>query len=93
MKKIFAIATLGVLAVVSAQAQTTQRLTANKASEYALIYSLPRTAVDITIEAELTESAPGEFYNYANRHLGITDAIRAPRRTAAIKSVTVGTHG
>lgn len=93
MKKILAIATLGVLASVSASAQTTQRLTANKASEYALIYSLPRTAVDITIEAELTESTPGEFYNYANRHLGIADAIRTPGRKAAVKSVIVSTHG
>ena len=93
MKKILAIATLSLLAAGTAGAQTTQRLTAGKANEYALIYSLPRTAVDITIEAEITERTPGEFYNYANRHLGIADAIRTPERTARVKSVTVGTHG
>ena len=59
MKKILAIAAIGALTLQGAQAQTTQRLTANKASEYALIYSLPKTALDITVEAELTELEPG----------------------------------
>ena len=93
MKKILLYSAFAVLAFVPASAQNTQRLTANKASEYALIYSLPKTALDITLEAELTESTPGEFYNYANRHLGITDAIRKPARTATLRSVTVSTHG
>lgn len=78
---------------LSAAAQNTQKLTANKASEYGLIYSLPRTALDITIEAELSEEQPGEFYNYANRHLGISDAIRRPDRSARVLSATISTHG
>ena len=93
MKKILAIAAIGALTLQGAQAQTTQRLTANKASEYALIYSLPKTALDITVEAELTELEPGEFYNYANRHLGIADAIRRPGRKATVRSVVISTHG
>ncbi len=93
MKKIAIYTALAALAALPAAAQNTQRLTANKASEYALIYTLPKTALDITLEAEITESTPGEFYNYANRHLGITDAIRKPSRTATLRSVTVNTHG
>lgn len=93
MKKTITYAALALLAAIPAGAQTTQRLTANKASEYALIYSLPLTALDITLEAELTERTPGEFYNYANRHLGITDAIREPARSATLRSVTIATHG
>ncbi len=93
MKKILAISAISALAIMPVASQTAQRLTANKASEYALIYSLPVTALDITVEAELTERTPGEFFNYANRHLGITDAIREPGRSATVRSVTIGTHG
>ena len=93
MKKTIAIAALAAIFCGTAAAQTTQRLTANKASEYGLVYNLPKTAIDITIEAELTERMPGEFYNYANNRLGITDAIRRPSHTADIRSVTIGTHG
>lgn len=74
-------------------AQTTQRLTASKANEYGLIYSLPMTVIDITIEAEHTEKTPGEFYNYARKHLNITDAITKPTKSVHIKSVTLTPRG
>lgn len=92
MKKIFAVVLVSAIAA-TVSAQTTQRLTANKSSEYGLVYNLPLTAIDITIEAEFTESTPGEFYNYANNRLGITDAIRRPAHSASVRSVTIGTHG
>ena len=53
----------------ASMAQTTQKLTANKANEYGLIYSLPQTVLDITIEAERTVKRPGEFYKYAKNIL------------------------
>lgn len=51
--KIAALAALTVTAT-SVQAQSVQKLSASKANDYGLIYSLPRTVVDITIEAEHT---------------------------------------
>lgn len=77
----------------AANSQTTQRLNASKANEYGLIYSLPRTVLDITIEAEHTERMPGEFYNYAKLKLGKNDAITKPSREVAIKSVTIRPRG
>lgn len=77
----------------SAAAQTSQRITAGKASEYALIYTLPKTVIDITLEAELTEKKPGEFYNYAKRYLGAEGAIIAPSTSASLKSAVISTHG
>ena len=74
-------------------AQTTQRFTANKASEYAIVYSLPLTALDVTVETSHSVEDPGEFVNYARRHLGISDAIRSPRNTVAIKSITIIPRG
>lgn len=74
-------------------AQNTRKFTADKTNEYALVYSLPRTALDITIETEHTVTCPGEFNNYANRYLGITDAITTPANSVRIKSVTIVPRG
>ena len=87
------IASLLALAAPMAQAQATQRLTASKAGEYGLIYSLPLTEIDITVETEHTRLEPGEFYNYARRHLAIDNAITEPSTTVTVKSITIGTRG
>ena len=59
---IFPLVAAGAIMMPTASmAQTTQKLTANKANEYGLIYSLPQTVLDITIEAERTVKRPGEF--------------------------------
>lgn len=81
------------LAFAGASAQTSQKITAGKASEYGLTYSLPVTALDITIEAELTAETPGEFANYARRHLGDDSAIRKASKSARVKSVTITPRG
>ena len=93
MKTILLTACAVALVAAGSQAQTTQRFTASKASEYGIVYSLPVTELDITIEAELTVRRPGEFFNYARRHLGITDAVRQVERSARIKSVTITPRG
>lgn len=95
MKYFFKIALILIAsaAPVLLSAQTTQRLTASKANDYGLIYSLPRTIVDITIEAEHTQLTPGEFFNYAGLKLGVNDAIKKPQRTVKIKSVVISPRG
>ena len=50
------------LATGAANAQTTQKFSATKANDYGLVYSLPVTVLDITIEAEQVVKEPGEFY-------------------------------
>ncbi len=90
-KTIIALAALALAA--SAPAQTSTRLDAGKATEYGLVYSLPLTALDIYLEAELTQEHPGEFYNYARRHLGINDAIKSDVLSAELKSVTIVPRG
>ena len=78
---------------LSASGQTTQRFTANKASEYALVYTLPITSFDIVVETQHSVRTPGEFSNYANRHLGVTDAIKTPSATVDVKSITIVPRG
>ena len=77
MKKIFAILMLGVMAVVPALAQSSSKLTATKASEYGLIYTLPLTAFEVTIAVEKTVNTPGDYYQYARKYLN-TDPIMQP---------------
>ena len=95
MKTIKTLAAIAITSMFSfgLQAQTTQRLNASKANDYGLIYSLPRTLLDITIETEHTVKTPGEFYNYAKLKLGINDAVTKPEQSVAVKSVTITPRG
>lgn len=72
--------------------QTTQKLTAGKLNEYGLIYSLPSTALDVTVEAEKTVKQPGEFFRYAKKYLGM-EPITEPVTTCRLKSVSVSPRG
>lgn len=76
MKKILSILLLGAAAAVPAAAQTSTKLTATKASEYGLIYTLPLTAFEVTVAVEKTVSTPGEFYQYARRYLNATPILK-----------------
>ena len=81
-------------AAPSAMAQSTQKLTATKASEYGLIYTLPLTGLQVTVAAEKTVRTPGEFYQYARKYLNadpiltpsvswkVTDAVIVPTAVA-----------
>ena len=44
------------LVAFNASAQKTEKLTASKGNDYGLVYTLPKTAVDITVETETTGS-------------------------------------
>lgn len=91
MKRISA-AFLIIAAALQLGAQTTQKLQAGKPNEYALIYSLPTTTLDITLEAEKTVRTPGEFYRYAKKYLGV-DPITEPSSSYELKSVIVNPRG
>lgn len=79
-------------AAFAANAQTTQKLTANKINEYGLIYTLPTTVFNVTVEAEKTVSTPGEFFRYAKKYLGM-DPIVEPSTEFSLKSVSVNPDG
>lgn len=93
MKRILLPIFTAALAVGSLQAQTTQRLTATKANDYALIYSLPTTGLAVTLEATMTEKKPGEFYKYAKKYLNVDDPITTASNSATLKSAVVTTRG
>lgn len=80
-------------AAVSVQAQNVTKLSASKANDYGLVYSLPTTVVDVTIETEHVLRQPGEFSNYARRYMNLDNAIRNTEQTARVKSVTLTPRG
>ncbi len=84
---------LSLLLGVSSYAQSTSKLTAGKINEYGLIYSLPETVLDITIEAERTVKKPGIFFKYAKKYLDIDNPISEQSESWAIKSITTNTSG
>lgn len=85
----------GMLSILApaASAQTSQKLTAGKATEYGLVYTLPLTALDFVIEAKITVETPGDFHNYARRHLGESGAITESSRRVELLSVSILTEG
>lgn len=83
-----------VLLGFNATAQTTQKLSATKLSEFGIIYRLPSTVIDITIEAERTVRHPGEFHRYAVKYFGTTErVVTADEESWTLKSVTLSAHG
>lgn len=76
-----------------AAAQASHKITAGKANEFGLAYTLPSTVLDLYIEAEITSEQPGDFHNYAGRYLGTDKAIHEPSRSARVKSVTIVPRG
>lgn len=74
-------------------AQTTQKLSATKAGDYAVIYSLPKTAIDVTVVTTETVETPGEFYQFAKRILNIDNPISEASTRYDIEQVIIRTHG
>lgn len=77
----------------SAEAQTTQKLTAAKHNEYGLVYSLPKTYLRIEVEAEQIVKKAGPYYNYSKKYLGTTDVITIDSKSWTLKSVKVTSYG
>ncbi|MFZ4456504.1 MAG: DUF4831 family protein [Bacteroidales bacterium] len=74
MKKI--VLFCAILITFSAFSQTQwQKLTATKASDFGLSYSLPKTVLVVDVEYTKTSIKAGQYYRYAEKLLGITNPI------------------
>lgn len=93
MKKVLSVVVAIIISISGLVAQTTQKLTATKASEYGLIYNLPMTVLDVTIEAQKVVKQPGEYFKYAKKYLDADNAIAEPSQSWSLKSITVNARG
>lgn len=76
MKRLFAAMLAAAVIATAMQAQTSTKLTATKASDFGLIYTLPLTAFEVTIAVEKTVKEPGEYYKYAGKYLKTTPVMK-----------------
>ncbi len=74
-------------------AQQAQRLSATKANDYGLVYSLPRTMLSVTLEAEITVKKPGEFYRYAPKYLNVSNPITKESHSVRLLSAAISSYG
>ena len=94
MKKLTLIAAvLSALAWPAADAQNVQKYTATKSGDYGIPYTLPTTALDVTIDTSTTVRQPGEFYKYARRYFNITDPIAEASTSVEVSDVVINTRG
>jgi len=87
MKKLFIVSTFVALALV-VSAQSPFSLTEGKA---VLVYSLPKTQLNIEIVSEKITQQPGMFYRYSERYLATNNVITQEKVSYRLKSVKVTT--
>lgn len=83
------LAVAAIILPATAAAQTTTRLTATKANDYGIVYSLPRTALDIELQARKTVRTPGKFYKYARKYLNIDNPLSEPQTRVELISADI----
>lgn len=88
MKNLFPLA-VALICASGAFAQQTKILTAEKHNEYGILYSLPTTALKITVTAEKETRTAGPYYGYALKYLGRENVITENSTRWNIKSVKV----
>lgn len=84
---------MGLFAGSSLQAQTTVKMSAVKANNYGVTYSLPKTLFTIETTVKKTTRTAGEFYQYAERYLGVTNAIKENSIEYSLQKVNVQSKG
>ncbi|MDE6805204.1 MAG: DUF4831 family protein, partial [Muribaculaceae bacterium] len=92
MKALFFILPLLAMAI-PAGAQQTKVLTAEKHNEYGLVYSLPITALQVTVTAEKETRIAGPYAKYAKKYLANDRIIAESGEEWTLLSVDVKPYG
>lgn len=94
-RSIFALClTVGIFgSCIGINAQTTKLLTADKHNEYGLVYTLPKTAIEIEVTARHTVKKAGPYYQYAKKFIGTDNVIKEDSESWVITGVEVRRYG
>ena len=79
----------GLLMVTSAYAQTEVVTGVTRGKDYGVVYSLPKTQLELEIKANKVNYTPGEFSKYADRYLRLTNISADPEEYWELTSVKV----
>lgn len=74
-------------------AQEIVKMSAVKANNYGVAYSLPKTVVNVTAEYTKTMRKAGQFYQYADRYLNITNPIVDDEVVCTLDKIEATTDG
>lgn len=95
MRKLFvySIILLAGLFCQALNAQNTKILNADKHNEYGLVYTLPKTALEIEVTARHTVKVAGPYYQYAKKFIGTDKVIKEDSEHWEITDVKVKRYG
>lgn len=93
MKINYLILTLFLTLALAASAQKTIRVNAIKANDYGVIYSLPKTSIEVTLLVKKTTYRKGEFYPYAQRYLGIENPVSEDKTVHTLEDFLITNNG
>jgi len=91
MKKL--IIAVGLLMATSAYAQTEVLTGVTRGKDYGVVYSLPKTQIELEIKANKVNYTPGEFSKYADRYLRLSNVSADPEVYWELTSVKVKSVG
>ena len=91
MKKL--IIASGLLLTTYAYAQTEVLTGVTRGKDYGVVYSLPKTQIELEIKANKVNYTPGEFSKYADRYLRLTNVSADPEEYWELASVKVKSVG
>ena len=91
MKKLIIAA--GLLMTTSAYAQTEVLTGVTRGKDYGVVYSLPKTQIELEIKANKVKYTPGEFSKYADRYLRLNNVSTDPEVYWELASVKVKSVG
>ncbi|WP_029903134.1 DUF4831 family protein [Prevotella sp. 10(H)] len=76
-----------------ASAQNTVKMSAVKGNDYGVAYSLPKTSLIVTVEYTKKTRKAGEFFQYAERYLSISNPITENTTTYTVDKIDATTKG
>lgn len=90
MKRYY-IGLLSLLLAGALPAQNTVKMSAVKSNDFGVSYTLPKTTIVIKADATKTTRKAGDFYEYAERYLNITNPITQDETIYTINAITATT--
>ena len=91
MKKLIIIVSLFSAIPLFAQTEVVQGVTRGK--EYGVVYTLPKTEINIEVKVDKITYTPGEFSRYADRYLRLSNVSGDPEEYWELKSVIATSTG
>lgn len=89
LKQLSAVLTATLISAASLQAQEVQQVTIGENLTYGITYSLPTTAIIISVESTCAKTEAGPFAAYAEKFLGVRDAVQTDQSLWEIQNITM----